>query len=204
MNWSELFEYRDGALLWKSRDRSRFKTDRAQRSWNAKNAGKIAGNIFYPTNAKTRYVRVRLGQRCYAAHRIVWEMLCGPIAEGMTIDHIDGDSENNRIDNLRVVPHQENCKNRSLQTNNTSGINGVRWNSRQGKYVARIYIEGREKFLGYFEDLLSAASARKSAEVEYGYHENHGRVCIARGHKDLMTDLDDIIASAKRAKELEQ
>ena len=42
-------------------------------------------------------------------HRFIWEAFNGPIPDGMTIDHIDNDRTNNRLDNLRLLTHAENC-----------------------------------------------------------------------------------------------
>lgn len=44
-------------------------------------------------------------------HRLVWETFNGEIPEGMQIDHIDGNPENNRLDNLRCVTAKENSNN---------------------------------------------------------------------------------------------
>jgi len=43
-------------------------------------------------------------------HRIVWELHNGPVPEGLEIDHIDGDKQNNDIINLRIVSHSENLR----------------------------------------------------------------------------------------------
>jgi hypothetical protein len=45
-------------------------------------------------------------------HRVVWETFVGKIPTGLEIDHINCDKHDNRISNLRVVTHSENCKNR--------------------------------------------------------------------------------------------
>lgn len=45
-------------------------------------------------------------------HRIVYETYKGKIPEGMEVDHIDRNKQNNSIDNLRLVTHKENCENR--------------------------------------------------------------------------------------------
>lgn len=44
-------------------------------------------------------------------HRLVWETFNGEIPEGMQIDHIDGNPENNCLDNLRCVTAKENSNN---------------------------------------------------------------------------------------------
>lgn len=58
-------------------------------------------------------------------HRIIWELVCGRIPDHMVVDHIDGDSLNNNISNLRLVTQDVNCKNRKINKNNPTGVNGV-------------------------------------------------------------------------------
>lgn len=44
-------------------------------------------------------------------HRLVYETFVGEIPEGMQIDHRDGNTQNNRLDNLRCVTPKENVYN---------------------------------------------------------------------------------------------
>ena len=50
---------------------------------------------------------------------------------------------------------------------NTSGVPGVSWNNRENKWKATIYLDGKEKHLGYFTDLGAAAMARQLGELFY-------------------------------------
>jgi hypothetical protein len=43
-------------------------------------------------------------------HRLVWETFIGDIPEGMTVDHIDNDNTNNRLDNLQLMTLSDNIK----------------------------------------------------------------------------------------------
>jgi len=167
-----LFGYKDGKLYWNPRSVDKFKDEKSMKTWNTKNSGNIAGNIFKPTNAKTHYKRITIYGKHYLQHRIIW-MIHNGYTE-LEIDHIDGNGLNNDIDNLRVVKHIDNCRNKSIQSNNSSGVIGVRFNKRQNRYVARIGAKG--DFLGYFDTVEEATEARKIAENERGYHKNHGRI----------------------------
>ena len=50
------------------------------------------------------------GQKCMHVHRFVWECFNGIIHGNKVIDHINDDKEDNRLCNLQLVTHQENCK----------------------------------------------------------------------------------------------
>ena len=88
--------------------------------------------------------------------------------EGEVVDHINGNTLDNRKCNLRICSQLENCRHKvKLSTNNKSGKIGVHWKKSKNKWVARIHINKKEKFLGYFDDINSAIDARKEAEIKY-------------------------------------
>lgn len=109
----------------------------------------------------------------YRAHRVAYAMHYGkwPIFQ---IDHIDGDRANNRADNLREVTHKENHRNKSMPSNNTSGVMGVNWNKRLCRWKATIRVNGRVIYLGWFAHIEDAAAARTDALIRYGFSPRHG------------------------------
>jgi HNH endonuclease len=87
----------------------------------------------------------------------------------MQVDHINGDTLDNRRSNLRVCDNSANQHNRGLQRNNRSGVKGVRRLGRKKKpWVASIRIRGRNIYLGTFATIEQAERARRDAEVQYG------------------------------------
>jgi hypothetical protein len=84
----------------------------------------------------------------------------GDIEEGYCIDHMDGDTTNNRIDNLRMVNHQENQFNRPT-------AKGYCWNKERQKYSAQIFLDGKNKYLGLFDKEEDAIKARADAKEIY-------------------------------------
>lgn len=172
MNIFNAFEYRDGALFWKERTEDEFKNPSYCSRWNKRWAGKRAGNQVKRKDSATSYRCICFKGKKYYEHRIIWEILMGPIAEGMEIDHIDHNGINNDINNLRLVSNMDNCKNKPALKNNTSGHIGV---SKSGKKW-RAYIGKNDKqiFLGSFDSVELAAKARKDAEIRFSYHKNHG------------------------------
>lgn len=84
------------------------------------------------------------------------------------IDHINGNTLDNRKNNLRICTNRENTSNRTkLGTNNTSGILGVRFDNRRNKWYADIQYKGKCIFLGYFNIKEDAIKARIDAEKSY-------------------------------------
>ena len=82
------------------------------------------------------------------------------------VDHINGNTLDNRRANLRVVTHQENMMNRADYKNNSSGVKGVNINS-QGLWVARIQVGGKRIFLGSSKDKDKMIKLRLEAERKY-------------------------------------
>lgn len=87
------------------------------------------------------------------------------------VDHINGDTLDNRKSNLRNVDRSENQRNMSKSRANKSGVTGVFWSNRDKRWVATISTTR----LGSFINFDDAVAARKEAEVAHGFHSNHGR-----------------------------
>ena len=93
---------------------------------------------------------------------------------GNIIDHINRDTLDNRRENLRFATASDNMKNINIQSNNKSGITGVRTD---GKYWwAQISIDGKQTIKSfsiqlYGEDIAKemAIKWRKEKENEQGY-----------------------------------
>ena len=83
------------------------------------------------------------------------------------IDHINHNTYDNRKMNLRKTTTSENQTNKKIQTNNTSGVTGVRWVKNRNKWVACININKKSIQLGSFLKFEDAVTARKEAEDKY-------------------------------------
>lgn len=136
-----VYDPKTGALTW-----------RVGRRGTAK-AGMPAGSV-----NKSRLVLWLDGER-HSGHRVIWLMQTGHWPVGV-VDHIDGDSINNRWVNLRDVTWQENSQNRKRANANSSlGLLGVSADTKGPKFQARIRTGGRSVCLGLFETAQSAHEA---------------------------------------------
>lgn len=70
------------------------------------------------------------------------------------IDHIDGNGLNNQSDNLRHVTRRQNTQNK--HTLKTSQYPGIYWYQPRHKWRARIWVDGKRKHLGYWENEYEA------------------------------------------------
>ena len=134
--------------------------------------GHRVGHIKCGRDYKSRAIMI--DGKAYKEHRVVWLLVHGVWPPG-DIDHINGDARDNRYVNLRVVDKLENNRNAKRPKSNTSGIIGVGWYKRCGKYRADIKVMRRKIHLGLFDLVDEAIAARKAAELQYGFHVNHGR-----------------------------
>jgi len=136
--------------------------------WHAVFEGKAAGCVM-----DTGYVRIRIDDKGHRAHRLAWLYMYGHLPE--EIDHIDGDKTNNAISNLRSVSHSQNLRNTKKNTRNTTGIVGVTYRAKQGKWLAYITVNRKRIHGGIFGTMEEAVEARKELEQKYDFHPNHGR-----------------------------
>ena len=82
-------------------------------------------------------------------------------------DHKNRNPLDNRKSNIRVATDCQNAQNRSIQSNNTSGITGVCWDDDELKWVAYIGVNNKKKKLGRFLNKDDAIRARLEAAEQY-------------------------------------
>jgi hypothetical protein len=136
----ELFYYKDGKLFNK------------QNRGGGATEGKEAGN-----NVSTNYKKIMIRGFNYYTHRLIWILHNGDIPEGLQIDHINGDKFDNRLENLRLVTHQENGFNR---------INSKGFYWQKGRCIAQIWYENQNTYLGSFDSEGEARQAYLEAKQD--------------------------------------
>lgn len=163
-----------GLFAWKKRPKQHFERMPDWQGWNNRYPGKLAGAVQDMKACRTNYILICISDKLHKAHRLAWLYMHGTYPDN-NIDHINGDGTDNRIVNLRDVTNAENHRNQRRPINNSSGTIGVCWHSYRKAWSSRINLNGKRVNLGYFDDINEAIATRKTAEVEYGYHPNHGR-----------------------------
>lgn len=83
------------------------------------------------------------------------------------VDHINGIRHDNRRLNLRIVDRTLNNINKSMQSNNTSGVTGVYWSKQRNKWFAKLNKYHKQYHLGFFDNFEDAIAARKAGEEKY-------------------------------------
>lgn len=135
-----LFNYKNGNLYWKVSRSNCIKIDQ------------IAG-----TTPKDQRTRICIDYKIFLIHRVIFAMHHGFMPK--YIDHIDGNTKNNCIENLREATFNENVQNSKIRIDNTSGIKGVSWNKNKKKWDAVINKNNKKIFIGRFKNLEDAKTA---------------------------------------------
>jgi len=103
------------------------------------------------------------GQRALNMHRYILSIFDSKIQ----IDHIDNNGLNNQKSNLRVATNKQNCCNKKVSGIGTSKYKGVTVRKRDGKYVASIKVNYRNKHIGIYIHEVDAAIAYNEAAIKY-------------------------------------
>ena len=120
-------------------------------------------NIYWSVGQKGYVSGDNHGKRVQL-HRFVTEC-----PSNLKVDHVGGEKTrcDNRKSNLRISTDAQNDMNKKIAKNNTSGVTGVGWNKQAQKWTAKIGVNGKRIFLGYYTNFDDAVNARKKAEEKY-------------------------------------
>lgn len=83
------------------------------------------------------------------------------------VDHINGNTLDNRKCNLRIVTRSQNNVNKVKKSSNKSGVTGVYWDKRDKKWCVEIGFDNNRIYLGRYADFEEAVKVRKEAEEKY-------------------------------------
>ena len=82
-----------------------------------------------------------------------------PCPAGFEVDHINRNKLDNRKSNLRIATRSENCANRGSFQESSSKYKGVHWSKKTGRWEVAIRKDGKQIYIGGFDDEIAAASA---------------------------------------------
>jgi hypothetical protein len=153
---NELFTYESdtGILRWAVSRTGRIKVGARAGTLKTNHKGKP-----YSRN----YWQVSVAGKLIYVHRIAYVLMTGQeIPAGMQVDHRDGDSTNNRWENLRLATRSQNMGNRD-RNRSRRRPKGVQWHSRDRLFVARL----ADRSVGYFKTIGAAKAAYDDAAADY-------------------------------------
>ncbi len=121
------------------------------------------------------FVKLYKDKKCtkHQIHRLVALTFLPNNENKSCVDHIDNNTLNNNLVNLRYATTQENARNSKLSISNTSGFKGVTFDKSRNKYAAQITIDGIKVNLGRFDTIDEAKNARiAKANIVFGIYKN--------------------------------
>lgn len=143
--------------------------DLAAFKWNAliSKSGGIYGK---------RWIRIDGKRYCQTLHRAVMSRVLGrPLLRSEEVDHIHGNTLDNRRSELRLATSKQNKFNAKRRKDNTSGFKGVYWNKKEKKWIAQIKVDQKRLRLGGFTKPEDAHEAYRIAVVQHrGEFANSG------------------------------
>lgn len=107
-------------------------------------------------------------------------------------DHINRNTLDNRRENLNLfTTNSEQCLNQKLRKDNKYGCKGIEWRKQRNKWQVRISVDGKQKYLGLFDNKDDAILTRLKAELFY-YRDKKYLWQIELMEKYNISQLDEV------------
>lgn len=156
-----------------------FDPQAAANNYNSNQAGREA----FTSSDQRGYLHGKIFGVNFQAHRVIWKLVHG--FDPDTIDHINNNTSDNRITNLRSCSISENSRNYRKPLGATSKYRGVCWVKRDQTWAARISDgRGGKLSLGNYSKEIDAARAYDAAAKTL--HGEFAVLNFAAGDNDVL------------------
>ena len=158
-------------------NREIWKTISEYADYEVSNFGRVrnatTGRILKGSLSSSGYLTVSLSKnrksKTHSIHQLVAREWVSNLEEKRCIDHIDGNTVNNHLDNLRWATHAENSRNLKKHSDGSSIYKCVSWDKKATKWRAQIIISKKVVNLGRFiNERTAAESYNKAALGNFG------------------------------------
>ena len=110
------------------------------------------------TKQNNGYVRVTIHYKNEYLHRIIARVFLGEI-DGFDVDHIDGNKQNNNVNNLEIVTHKENVRRRDKRLGGSLYERAKDTRNKKDKYKwNNIFFKSQKEIAIYFNTTQSNIS----------------------------------------------
>ena len=129
--------------------------------------GRLTEKMLKPSKNKIAYSQVILQKDgkiiTRNVHQLVAEAFLNhtPCGYKLVVNHINPNRYDNRLDNLELITSRQNTNRKHI--NSSSEYVGVSWHKAACKWIARIKLKGKSKYLGLYTDELEASKAYQNA-----------------------------------------
>ena len=122
---------------------------------------------FYASRNTPRPQRKRGVPTVILMHRLIMGVFD---VRGVEIDHINGNTLDNRRENLRFANRSQQAMNQKIRSDNTSGYRGVSYDNdlydRKKRWVVEIHANGKKHRLGRYSTAEEAARVYDRVAIE--------------------------------------
>lgn len=159
--WLELVsvDFDTGIVRWKPKGVDKQPDTRLRNSWNKQWSGKEVGTI---ANSRGKLYKLSvINNKGFRLHQLVYFLAGNSLTDGLVIDHINGDSLDNRLSNLRLVTQAENNRNvKVCRKDSVTGVKGIYYNASykksDKKFVVKTHHHKKQYHLGRYKTLDEA------------------------------------------------
>lgn len=140
---------------------------------------KASTNRLLKQTIQDGYYKVSLNRKIQRSHRVIAEAFLPNPDNLPIVDHIDHNPRNNAVSNLRWVSKDTNARNRRMNRNNQSGVNGI-YPTADSRWRGYIFFGGHRYDIGTHATIEGATNAR--LQVEERLRRGEHKVSVSRSN----------------------